>query len=62
MLLGTGVLFSGIVVVSLSKGGNAQVDSSTGINNERQRIYAIVIAVFIGFLNAIRTAHGKFMF
>ena len=61
MVVGTAVLFSGILVVSMSKGGNLNGESSTEAS-ERYRILAIGIAVVIGFLNAVRTAHGKYVF
>lgn len=59
MIVGTAVLFAGILIVSMSKGGSRGASNEV---NERYRIIAIGIALVIGFLNAVRTAHGKHVF
>jgi drug/metabolite transporter (DMT)-like permease len=53
MCVGTLILFAGIMWVSLSKG------ESTTVDNEIAKWKAIGIALTIGVLNAVRTAHGK---
>jgi drug/metabolite transporter (DMT)-like permease len=62
MMIGTAVLFGGVVVVSLGKLSDDPNHVSIDDQNEIFRISAIGIGIVVAFLNAVRTAHAKYMF
>ena len=64
MLIGTSIIFMGVIWVALAKGKVIEAEAADGLTPAQQnhyRIISITLAILLGVINAARTAHGKYM-
>jgi drug/metabolite transporter (DMT)-like permease len=61
MIIGVSVVFTGVIWLALSRGKVREGQSENAEIRDLYKFYAISIACLLGLMNALRTAHGKYI-